>query len=115
MLTALLSGLLPSLRASRVDPVSGLKSRGALGAPRLRSGRVLVSAQICLSLLLLSGAGLYVRTLVNLTRIDAGFSVERLFLVGLNIRASGSATSRIVQFYERAVLPELKKRPVLPK
>ncbi|HVY72202.1 MAG TPA: ABC transporter permease, partial [Verrucomicrobiae bacterium] len=103
LLTAVLSGLLPSLRASRIDPIGGLKSRGALGAPRLRAGRILVAAQICLSLLLLTGAGLYARTLVNLTRIDAGFNVDRLLLVGLNIQSSGAATTRGSQFYDRAL------------
>jgi predicted permease len=89
LVTALLSGLLPALRAGRVDPLDGLKSRGALGAPRLRTGKVLVAAQVCLSLLLLTDAGLYVRTLVNLTHIDAGFSTERLLLFQLNPGGAG--------------------------
>jgi len=100
LVTALLSGLLPALRAGRVDPLGGLKSRGALGAPRLRAGKVLVAAQVCLSLLLLTGAGLYVRTLVNLTHIDAGFSTERLLLFQLNPGGAGyDDVARRTTFY----------------
>lgn len=58
LFTALLSGFLPALRAARVDPLSGLKEHGSVGAQRLRTGRVLVAAQICLSMCLLFGAGL---------------------------------------------------------
>jgi predicted permease len=101
LVTALLSGLLPALRAGRVDPIGGLKSRGALGAPRLRTGRVLVAAQICLSLLLLTGAGLYVRTLVNLTCLDVGFSTEKLLLFNLYPASAGYKNAQLADFYER--------------
>jgi predicted permease len=100
--TALLSGLLPALRAGSVDPVDGLKNRGALDRPRLRTGRVLVATQVCLSLTLLIAAGLYVRTFVNLTHVDAGFDVKRLLLVGLSLRAGDHAKVHPDQFYERA-------------
>lgn len=101
LLTALLSGLLPALRAARIDPIGGLKGRGALNAPRLRVGRVLVAAQIGLSLLLLTGAALYVRTLVNLARIDVGFPTDKLLLFQLNIRGAGYAGAQPVDFYAR--------------
>lgn len=100
LITALLSGLLPALRASRVSPLGGLKSQGALGAQRLRVGKVLVAAQVCVSLLLLTGAGLYLRTLVNLTHIDAGFSTERLMLFQLNPGGAGyDDAARRTNFY----------------
>jgi predicted permease len=98
---ALLSGLLPALRAGWIDPVNGLKSRGTIGLPRLRAGRILVAAQLGISLVLVAGAGLYVRTLVNLARIDAGFDVERLLLFRLNIRGAGQATADPAGFYAR--------------
>lgn len=101
LLTALLAGLFPALRASRIDAVDGLKSRGSLLAPRLRAGRVLVTAQIGLSLLLLAGAGLYLRTLVNLSRIDAGFPTEKLLLFRLNISGSAYATAQPAEYYAR--------------
>jgi predicted permease len=101
LLTALLSGLLPAWRAGCVDPASGFRSRGVVGTPRLGTGRVLVAAQICLSLLLLTGAGLYSRTLINLTHIDAGFQVERLLLVGLNTKLGRDGGPHPAEFYGR--------------
>ena len=62
LVTGLLSGLLPALRAGAADPLGGLKARGAVGTLRLRTGRILVVAQIGLSLLLLTGAGLFLRS-----------------------------------------------------
>ncbi len=99
--TALLSGLLPALRAGSVDPRAGLKDRGTLGAPRLRAGRALVAAQIAFSLLLLAGAGLYTRTLVNLTHINPGFATENLLLFQLNPGNSGYQEPRTTAFYDR--------------
>lgn len=101
LITALLSGLLPALRAGRTDPVTGLGSRGTLGAPRLRIGRFLVIAQIGLSLVLLTGAGLYVRTLINLADIDPGFRMEKLLLFQLHLRGSGYADGQPSEFYSR--------------
>jgi predicted permease len=101
LVTAVLTGLLPALRAGRTDPVAGLKSRNALGAPRLRTGRILVVAQIALSVLLLAGAGLYVRTLVNLVRVNPGFATEQLLLFQLNPRSAGLRGAAATAFFER--------------
>jgi predicted permease len=101
LVTALLAGLLPALRAAHVDPLAGLKDRAAHGKYRLRSGKVLVAAQIGLSVLLLTGAGLYVRTLVNLLRIDPGFATDKLLLFQLNPRAAGYRDAQITGFYEK--------------
>jgi len=101
LITALLSGLLPALRAGGADPLSGLKARTALGSPRLRAGRFLVVAQIGLTLVLLSAAGLYLRTLVNLRQIDAGFDTEKLLVFQLNPGFAGYQESQIPGFYER--------------
>ena len=99
--TALLSGLLPALRSGRVDPNAALKSRTALGAPRLGAGRALVVAQVGLSLVLLCGAGLYLRTLANLRNINVGFDTERLLVFQLNANSAGYADAQLVTFYER--------------
>ena len=101
LVTALLSGLLPAWRAGQVDPVAGLKSRGSLGTPRLQAGKILVTAQIALSVLLLAGAGLYVRTVVNLVRINPGFATENLLLFQLNPRAAGLRGAAATAFFER--------------
>lgn len=72
-----------------------------LGAPRVRTGRLLVAAQVALSAVLLAGAGLYVRTLVNLVRINPGFATENLLLFQLNARAAGLRGAADTAFYER--------------
>ncbi len=119
LVTALLSGLLPALRAGHADPLAGLKSRSSLGVPRLRTGRVLVVAQICLSLLLLTAAGLYVRTLINLTHVDAGFSPEKLLLFELSPSGGGyDDGARRIAFYEQvqsslAALPGVRGATLL--
>ena len=102
LVTALVSGLLPALRAASVDPRAGLKDRTTLGAHRLRPGRVLVAAQIALSLMLLVGAGLYVRTLINLAQINPGFAAENLLLFKLNPGDAGYQEARTTAFFDRA-------------
>jgi predicted permease len=100
LVTALLSGLLPALRVSRVDSFNELKERVALGSPRLRLGRLLVSAQIALSMLLLAGAGLYTRTLINLVSIDAGFATENLLLFQVSAGNAGYQRAQTVALYD---------------
>ncbi len=77
LLTGLIFGLVPALQATRVDPNRSLKD-GASTSTRTRSrfGKSLVVAQVALSLPLLVGAGLFLRTLHNLRNIDAGFRPE---------------------------------------
>jgi predicted permease len=81
MVTTLLSGLFPALRAGNTDPSAGLKDSGSRGAPRLRLGKVLVTAQVGLSIILVVLGGLFCRTLINLYRTDMGFDTENLLLV----------------------------------
>ena len=75
MITGVLCGLAPALRARRVDVIAGLRqqARGSGGA-WLRPGRVLVVAQVALCLMLLFGAGLFVR---SLQRVDAQEGLNR--------------------------------------
>jgi predicted permease len=99
--TALLSGLLPALRAGSANPLTGLKARAALGVSRLLTGKALVVAQVALSLVLLSGAGLYLRTLANLRQIDAGFDTEKLLIFQLNAGSAGYKDQHLSAFYDR--------------
>jgi predicted permease len=103
LLTAVLSGLLPALYAARANPLDGLRSRTSLGAPRLRIGKSLVAAQIALSVVLLTGAGLYVRTLLNLRNIDPGFDTEKLLLFEASPSGAGYAGERLTAYYERVL------------
>jgi predicted permease len=100
LLTMLLSGIFPALMATRIDPKYGLRNRSAAGAPRLRAGKILVAAQIALSLLLVTGAGLYTRTLINLDRIDLGYAVDHLLFLNLDPGLSGYKSPRTITYYE---------------
>lgn len=101
----LLFGLAPALQATRVDVVPALKGDG--GGERRRRRRfvpfrlsqALVVAQIGLSLLLLAGAGLFVRTLSNLRAVNLGFNRENVLLFKLNARQAGHRDPEITTFY----------------
>jgi predicted permease len=100
ILAGVLAGLLPALRASRGSPLSGLKGRGTVGSPRLPAGRALIVGQMALSVLLVVGAGLYGRTLLNLVRIDPGFDTDHLLVFRLNPVSSGYDEDRVTAFYD---------------
>ena len=92
MLTGVLFGLAPALRATRVDVSSTLKdnARNVVGGGgRVTIGKALVVSQVAVSLLLLIGAGLFVRTLENLQRVDLGYPRERLLLVRVDALGAG--------------------------
>jgi predicted permease len=103
LVTALLFGLVPALRSSRPDVGPTLKDRAGsvLSGGNVALRKVLVAAQVMLSLLLLIGAGLFLRTLGNLRNLGPGFSPERL--IGFNIDPSlnGYSSARAKIFYQR--------------
>ncbi len=81
VLTGILFGLLPALRAARVDPAAGLQSgsRSIAGSRvSLQLGRALVVLQVALSTVLLAGAGLFIHSLRQLQAVDLGFTREGL-------------------------------------
>lgn len=84
LLTTFVFGLAPALRAGHVDPSEGLKDSGGRAAPRLRLGKGLIAVQAGLSMLLVIGAGLMTRTVVNLHAVDPGFDTENLLVFQLN-------------------------------
>lgn len=101
LLTGVLFGLAPAWRATRVDVTTSLKQgRRATGVvSRLSKG--LVIAQVALSLLLLAGAGLFIRTLYNLQKIDVGFNQENLLLFSIQPEQTGYKEDRLIQFYQQ--------------
>jgi len=100
VVTALLSGLFPALRAGNTDPSAGLKDSRNRGAPRLRLGKVLVTAQVGLSIILVVLGGLLCRTLVNLYRADMGIDAENLLLVPIRPSQSLSPPEVREVFYD---------------
>jgi predicted permease len=89
--TALLFGLAPALRATRVDLSADVQSGGRLLGTRRgsRLGQMLMVVQIALSLVLLIGAGLFVQTLRNLEQVAAGFNTHRLALFRIEATPAG--------------------------
>jgi predicted permease len=101
LLTGLLFGGFPAWHATRSDVSSGLKySTATTGRSRLFLGKLLVAVQLCLSVVLLIGAGLFLRTLNNLLHTQLGFQPEHLLLFDLNLPKNEYQTdaSRIVLF-----------------
>ncbi|HZS07885.1 MAG TPA: ABC transporter permease [Blastocatellia bacterium] len=85
LLSAVIFGIAPALRAARIEPNAALK--GGKGAAQTTSqspfGKALVVAQVALSLVLLVGAGLFVGTLINLQNQPTGFRQENVMLFQL--------------------------------
>ena len=88
MITGVLFGLVPSIRGATLDLAPALKEGGRAASPPQRFARALCVAQFALSLVLLMGAGLLVRTLQHLAAIDSGFPRDRVYTVGLSPRGS---------------------------
>jgi predicted permease len=116
LLTGLVFGLVPAWRATKVDLTPTLKDsgRGSSAASRSLFGRGLVVMQVALSLLLLIGAGLFVRTLVNLQRADPGFNTKNLLLFNVSPLLNGYQDERLAQFYDR-MTERLEALPGAPK
>ncbi len=104
LLTGVLFGLAPAWRNTRVDLSPAMKSgshNATASGGRMRLGRILVSAQVALSVLLLVGAGLFVRTLASLSRVDLGFRPERLLTFQTDPSRNGYQGQRLADIYSR--------------
>jgi predicted permease len=88
VLTGILFGLTPALRATRIDLTPSLKTVGRSVRGGLRSGKILCVAQVALSLVLLIGAGLFVRSLQKLNGQDSGVDRDRVLIVRVEPRGS---------------------------
>ncbi|MBO0862070.1 MAG: ABC transporter permease [Chloracidobacterium sp.] len=108
-MTALIFGLAPAMAATRQDVNAALKIT-FLARPRLSLSRFLVVAQVALSLLLLTGAGLFVRTLRNLRALDLGFAAESVLQFWIDPQASGYKQEQLPDLY-RQLLERLNSAP----
>jgi len=103
ILTCVLFGLTPALRASRAVPASAMRASGrGLTADRSRFGlrRMLVISQVALSLVLLVGALLFVGSLRNLSTLDPGFRENGLLITGIDISRHFPPARRAVLYQE---------------
>ena len=113
ILTAAVSGVIPAMRASSLSPVSVLKDEalstsGGLSKSRLTGG--LVVAQIALSLLLLTCAGLFVRSLQKAQNTDPGFDANHVLLASFDLDPMGYNTAQAIEF-DRQLLARVKQLP----
>ena len=100
--TCLLFGLLPAMRATHLAPAAVIRGagRGSTDGPeRFSLRRALVATQVALSLVLLVGALLFVRSLQNLLAVDAGFRPEGVLAVSLDLRRPTIPRSACRWFY----------------
>jgi predicted permease len=102
----ILFGLAPSLRGARIDLTPSLKQTSSLvpgsaahSGRWFRLGNALVVAQVALSIVVLIGAGLLVRTLRNLHNLNPGFDTRSVLLLGLNPTAAGYTAQKTAQLY----------------
>ena len=104
MLTGVVFGLLPALRATRVDLAGAMKetSRSVTGSRTLLSKGLLV-LQVAMSLVLLIGAGLFLRTLENLKSVDVGFNSKNLLMFNVNPSVNRYDVDRSAQVFRRAL------------
>jgi predicted permease len=104
MLTGILCGLVPAVQLSRSDPGEALKDgdRGGSGAQGARTRQVLVVGEVALSLVLLASAGLLVRSLIGLQRVNPGFVTERALVMQMMLPQTRYAEpAEMIAFYRR--------------
>jgi len=103
MAAALLFGLFPAWWSTRIDLVSPLKEQAAavIGGSRVRLRRALVVVQVALSLVLLIGSGLLLRSLVALYRVDPGFRTTNLISFYADLGLSGYDWQRASAFHQQ--------------
>ena len=101
LLTGLLFGSIPAWRATSLDLTTALKhSRGtSVHVSRLSKGLLVV--QLAVSFLLLASAGLFIRTLYNLQRVDVGFNQENLLIFRLEPNKIGYKDEQLLHFYRQ--------------
>ena len=114
LVTALLFGLAPALRASKPDVHEMLKegtTRSSPGLPRQRLQRVLVVVQVALASVLLVGGGLLLQSLYRLMTRDPGFNPRHVLTVKLHRSVSGTAERERESAFWRELFTRLQNLP----
>jgi predicted permease len=112
ILTGMLCSLIPTLRASKLDLQSALKENRALGGWRWQYGRnLLVVSEIALSLMLLIGAGLLVKTFVRLQRVNPGIAADQVLTAQINLPESRYREPVQASAFYRELISRLEALP----
>jgi predicted permease len=104
ILTGILFGLAPAFRVTRIELASAMKGTAANvsdARDKHRLGKSLIIAQVAMSLVLMIGAGLFVRTLVNFESKNFGFNQQHLLTFGLDPTRAGYHDARLVNLYSQ--------------
>jgi predicted permease len=104
ILTGIVFGLVPAWQATRTNLAPTLKGGvrdGSYGLRQFWLGRGLAATQVALSLMLLIGAGLFVRTFQKLKTLDPGFNSENLLLFSLDSRMRGSSSDQAFNLFKQ--------------
>ena len=101
LLAAIVFGLAPAWRATRTDLTPSLKATRTSSHRWFGWGRALVVSQVALSLLLLIGAGLFIRTLASLRRLDTGFNREHVLVFNVDPQLIHYERKQIPQLYNQ--------------
>jgi predicted permease len=105
LLTCVLFGLVPAIRATSPRPFLATRQLGG-GRRRRRMARVLVASQVALSLVLLAGAGLFLRTLDKIWALDTGYDRNNVLMFSVDARLAGKRGPDVLNTY-RQLLEEL--------
>ncbi len=102
-LTGIIFGIVPALRATRLDLTTTLKDtgRGSSGYTRSWLAKSLVVGQVSISVLLLIGAGLLIRTLRNLQQVETGFNTSNLLLFNVDPKLIGYKDDKLAALYQQ--------------
>jgi predicted permease len=104
MLTGVIFGLLPALRSTRIDLAGAMKESGrSVTGSRSALSKVLLVLQVGMSLVLIIGAGLFLRTLENLKRVDVGFDSTNLLMFNVNPSVNRYDADRSLQVFRQAL------------
>src|SRR5262245_18583382 len=104
LVTGIVFGLAPALRATRVDVSSALKDNSrSVVRSRSRLSKALLVVQVAVSLVLLVGAGLFIRTLQNLRRVDVGFNTRNLVVFRVSPALNRYDETRIARLYSQLI------------
>jgi putative ABC transport system permease protein len=113
IITCLLFGLVPAIRATRTAPVTAMRASGrglTDGRARFTLRRALVIGQLAVSLVLLVGALLFMRTFQNLATVDVGFTTKGVVAADFDFRRAGIAPEAQREF-QRQLLERVKLLP----
>jgi len=102
LVSGVLFGIAPAIRATRTDLTSALKEKASHGRKsRFNLGSALVVSQVAVSLILLVGAGLFARSLIKLQQEDLGFNRDNVLLASVDTRLSGYKPNELSPLYRQ--------------